>query len=145
MLTHTYLLTSVMMANPLFLRTLLSSFIQTTILSVKGSDPHSVMHVVKDLITLLIKIFLRILIFLLLATWCEDLSHLKRPWCWERLKAEGKGAREDEMVGWHHRLNGHEFDQTLEVGDGQGSLACCSPWGCKESDTTEWLNWTEEY
>ena len=44
---------------------------------------------------------------------------------------------EDEMVGWHHRLNGHEFEQASGVGDGQGSLACCSPWGCKESDTTE--------
>ena len=69
MLTHTYLLTSGMMVNlRLFLRTLLSGFIQTTILSVNGSDPHSVMHVVKDLRALLIKIFLRILIFLLLAT-----------------------------------------------------------------------------
>ena len=47
---------------------------------------------------------------------------------------------EDEMVEWHHRLNGHEFEQTLGVGDGQGSLACCSPWGRKESDTTEQLN-----
>ena len=44
---------------------------------------------------------------------------------------------EDEMVGWHHRLDGHEFGQALGVGDGQGSLACCSPWGHKESDTTE--------
>ena len=48
-----------------------------------------------------------------------------------------KGQTEDEMVGWHHRLNGHEFEQAPEVGDGQGSLACCSPWGCKESDMTE--------
>ena len=46
------------------------------------------------------------------------------------------------MVGWHHLLNGHEFEQALEVGDGQGSLASCSPWGHKESDTTEWLKWT---
>ena len=44
------------------------------------------------------------------------------------------------MVGWHHRLNGHEFQQTLGDGRGQGSLACCTPWGCKESDTTEQLN-----
>ena len=44
------------------------------------------------------------------------------------------------MVGWHHRLDGHEFEQALTVGDGQGSLMCCSPWGHKESDTTEWLN-----
>ena len=47
---------------------------------------------------------------------------------------------EDEMVGWHHRLNGHEFEQTLGDTKGQGSLACCSPWGRKESDVTEQLN-----
>ena len=47
---------------------------------------------------------------------------------------------EDEMVGWHHRLNGHESEQTLEDSEGQGILACCSPWGHKESDTTEGLN-----
>ena len=46
---------------------------------------------------------------------------------------------EDEIIGWHHRLNGHEFDQAPGVGDGQGSLACCSPWGHKESDMTEKL------
>ena len=48
-----------------------------------------------------------------------------------------KGMTEDEMVGWHHRLDGHEFEQALGVGDGQGSLACCSPWGLKVSDVTE--------
>ena len=47
------------------------------------------------------------------------------------------------MVGWHHWLNGHEFEQALGVGDGQGRLACCSPWGHKESDTTEQFKWTE--
>ena len=47
---------------------------------------------------------------------------------------------EDEMVGWHHRLNGHEFEQAPGFGDGQGSLVCCSPWGHKELDTTEQLN-----
>ena len=47
---------------------------------------------------------------------------------------------EDEMVGWHHQVNGHEFAQALGVGDGQGSLACCNPWGCKEGDMTEQLN-----
>ena len=47
---------------------------------------------------------------------------------------------EDEMVGWHHQINGPEFEQTLVVGDGQGSLACCSPWGHKELDMTERLN-----
>ena len=47
------------------------------------------------------------------------------------------------MAGWHHQLDGHGFGYTLGVGDGQGGLACCDSWGCKESDTTEWLNWTE--
>ena len=47
---------------------------------------------------------------------------------------------EDEMVGWHHQLNGHEFEQTWGDSEGQGSLACCNPWGCKESDRTEQLN-----
>ena len=56
---------------------------------------------------------------------------------------EEKGMREDEMVRWHHQLNGHEFGWTLGVGDGQGGLVCCGPWGCKESDTTKRLNWTE--
>ena len=55
---------------------------------------------------------------------------------------EEKRMTEVEMVGWHHWLDGHEFEQALGVGDGQGSLACCSPWGHKESDTTEWLSWT---
>ena len=50
---------------------------------------------------------------------------------------------EDEMVGWHHRLDGHEFDQALRVDDGQGGLMCCSPWGRKELDTTEGLSRTE--
>ena len=50
---------------------------------------------------------------------------------------------EDEMVRWHHRPDGHEFEEALKVGDGQGSLMSCSPWGCKELDTTEQLNWTE--
>ena len=56
---------------------------------------------------------------------------------------EEKGMTEDEMAGWHHWLNGHEFEQALVVDDRQGSLVCCSPWGHKESDTTEWLKWTE--
>ena len=47
---------------------------------------------------------------------------------------------EDEMVGWHHQLNGHDFEQASGLGDGQGGLVCCSPWGHKESDTTEKLN-----
>ena len=56
---------------------------------------------------------------------------------------EEKGMTEDEMAGWNHRLDGHEFEWTLGDGDGQGGLACCSSWGCKESDTTERLKWTE--
>ena len=55
-----------------------------------------------------------------------------------------KGTTEDEIVGWHHRLNGHEYEQAPRVGDRQGSLVCCCPWGCKKSDMTEGLNWTEE-
>ena len=58
-------------------------------------------------------------------------------------RQEEKGLTEDEMVGWHHRLYGREFEQAPGVGDGQGGLVCCSPWGQKESDTTEQLNWTE--
>ena len=60
-------------------------------------------------------------------------------------RQEKKGTSEDEVVRWHHQLNGHEFEQTLGVGDGRGSLACCSPWGHKEADTSERLNWTESY
>ena len=54
-------------------------------------------------------------------------------------RQEEKGVTEDEMVGWHHRLNGHEFEQALRDSEGQGSLVCCSPWGRKESEMTEWL------
>ena len=143
-----------------------------------------------------------------LVTWCKELTHLKRPWCWERFKAgrdgddkgwdtwmarisdqlileeinpeysleglmlkqklryfgylmwgtdslektlmleqdwrqEEKGMIEVKMVGWHHWFDGPEFEQALGFGDGQGSLVCCSPWGHKELDTTEQLNWTE--
>ena len=56
-------------------------------------------------------------------------------------KIEGRRRRgRQRMVGWHHQLDGHEFEQALGEGEGQGSLACCSPWGCKESDMTERLN-----
>ena len=69
---------------------------------------------------------------------------LKRSWRWEKLKAEEKGKTEDKMVGWHHLLNGCEFEQALGVDDGQGSLVCCSPWGHKETErTVTELNWTE--
>ena len=59
---------------------------------------------------------------------------------WEQ---EEKGTTEDEMAGWHHWLDGRESEWTPGVGDGQGGLVCCVSWGRKESDTTEWLNWTE--
>ena len=59
-----------------------------------------------------------------------------KDWRWEE-----KGKTEDEMVGWHHWLDGREFEWAPGVGDGQGSLACCGSWGHKESDTTEWLTW----
>ena len=59
-------------------------------------------------------------------------------------RQEEKVTAEDEMVGWHHRLNGHEFEHTPGVGDRQGSLVCCSPRGYKESDTAERLNWTDK-
>ena len=62
-----------------------------------------------------------------------------KDWRWEE-----KGTTEDEMVGWHHQLDGHEFEQDPGVGDGQGSLAYCSPWGHNNWDTTERLNWTEK-
>ena len=56
---------------------------------------------------------------------------------------EEKGMTEDEMAGWHHWLDGCESQWTPGVGDGQGGLACCDSWGCKESDTTEWLIWSD--
>ena len=79
-----------------------------------------------------------------LATWCEELTHWKRPWCWEKLKAGGEGATEDEMVGWNHRHDGHEFEQAPGVGDGQRSLACYSSWDHRvRHDWVTELNWTE--
>ena len=78
---------------------------------------------------------------LVTSTSCEELTHWKtdagRDW-----GQEEKGTTEDEMAGWHHRLDGREFEWTPGVGDGQGGLACCDSWGRKESDTTERLNWT---
>ena len=72
---------------------------------------------------------------------CEELTHWKRPWCWERLKQVEKGMTKDEMVGWLDQwLIGYEFEQTPGDGEGQGSLACCSPWGQK---SRTWLSdWT---
>ena len=66
----------------------------------------------------------------------------KYPDAGKEWRREEKGKIEDEMVWWHHRLDGHVFEQAPGVGDGQGSLVCFSPWGHKESDTTHRLNWT---
>ena len=68
-----------------------------------------------------------------LATSCWELTHWKRPWCW----GQEKGVTEDEMIGWHHWLNGLEFEQTPGDCRGQGNMVCYSPWGCKESDMSE--------
>ena len=58
---------------------------------------------------------------------------------------EEKGTAEDEMIGWHHQFYGHKFEQVLRVGEEQGSLVCCDPWGHKELDTTEQLNWIDQF
>ena len=69
-----------------------------------------------------------------------ELTHRERPWCWERLQAGKKGMTEDEMVGWHHWLNGHEVEPTPGHSEGQGSLSCCCSWSCKSQT---WLrDWT---
>ena len=76
-----------------------------------------------------------------LADWADSLEKtLMLGGIWGQ---EEKGTTEDEMARWHHRLDGHEFGWTPEVGHGHGGLACCDSWGCKESDMTEQLNWTE--
>ena len=89
-----------------------------------------------------------------LATWCKELTHWKGPWCWERLKAIEKGAAEDDMVRQYHQLNEHEFEQTFENSERQGSLVYCSWWGYREtwlSDGTtiywsenEYMNWGDK-
>ena len=78
-----------------------------------------------------------------LATWCEEPTHWKRPWCWKKLKAGGE--RDDRgWDGWMASLTQRTWVwQAPGDGEGQGILACCSLWGCKGSNTTEWLNWTE--
>ena len=80
-----------------------------------------------------------------LVTWYEQLAHGRRPYAGKDWRQEEKGRTEDEMVGWHHWLNGHEFEQALRVGDGQGSPACCSPWDCQGLELPEQLNWLTEY
>ena len=81
----------------------------------------------------------------ILATWCKELTHWKRPWYWERLKAGGEG----DNRGWDGWISSPTqwtwVWATLGVGDGQGGLVCCSPWCCKELEKTEWLNWTDCY
>ena len=79
-------------------------------------------------------------------------GHLKKSWLFGKdpdvgkdWRQEEKGMTEDERVGWHHWLEEHEFEHASGVGDGHGSLACCSPWGCKESDMTEWTEWSWYY
>ena len=74
--------------------------------------------------------------------WPPDVKNWKDPDAGKDWRQE-KGMTEDEMAGWHHQLDGHEFEQVPGVGDRQGNLACCSPWGYKESDTTAQLNWTD--
>ena len=84
------------------------------------------------------------LCFLTLELWPPNVKNWligKDPNAGKDWRQEEKGTTEDEMVGWYHQLDGHEFEQTLAVGDGQGSLACCSPWVAKSQT---WLsNWTE--
>ena len=78
--------------------------------------------------------------------WPPDLNNWllgKDPDAGKDWRQEESGTTEDEMVGWHYRIDGHDFEQALGVGDRQGSLECCSPWGCKKSETTERLNWTK--
>ena len=78
--------------------------------------------------------------------WSPDVKNWfirKDPDAGKDWRQEEKGMVEDEMVGWHHQLDGHEFEQAPGAGDGQGSLVCCSPWGRKELDMTEWTELTE--
>ena len=76
-------------------------------------------------------------------TLCKELTHLRRPWCWERLKAGGEGD-DRGWEGWMASPTQWTWVVlTQGIGDGQGGLVCCSPWGCKESDTTERLKSTE--
>ena len=80
----------------------------------------------------------------ILATWCEELTHWKRPWCWERLKAGGEGATEDEMVGWHHWLNDLTLSKLRETVKDR-EVWSVAVHGVAESDTSEQLNWTDGF
>ena len=77
------------------------------------------------------------------ATWCLKPAHWKKTDAGRDWGQEEKGTTEDEMAGWHDGLDGRESEWPPGVGDGQGGLGCCDSWGCKGSDTTERLNWTE--
>ena len=79
---------------------------------------------------------LREIVMYTLATWCKEPTLWKRPWCWQRLKTADKGMTEDEVVGWHHWLYGHEFEQAPGVGDGQEGHRVTKSW-------TQLSNWTE--
>ena len=74
----------------------------------------------------------------------QRIDFLEKTLMLRKIAGGGRRGQEDETAGWHHRLNGCEFEQALGVGEGQGSLVRCSPWGCKESDMTERLNWSEQ-
>ena len=80
-----------------------------------------------------------------LSTWCRELTHLKDPDAGKDWGQEEKVIIQDDMIGWHHRLNEHGFGWTPGVGDEQGGLPCFDSWGRKESDMTEWLNWLNDY
>ena len=75
-----------------------------------------------------------------MATCCRELTHWKRAGAGKDGRQEEKGMTEDEVVGWRHRLDAYEFEQAPGVGDGQGGLACCGPWGHRELDMTWPLN-----
>ena len=70
----------------------------------------------------------------------KETSYIYLQFCLSLILQKSKWTTENEMVGWHHQLDGHAFEQALGVSDGQESLACCSPWGSKDSDMTEQLN-----
>ena len=77
-----------------------------------------------------------------LATWCEELTHWQDPDAGKDQKQEKKGMTKDKMVGWHHWLNGHEFEQVLGNGEGQGILACYRPWGHSQLWLSSWKTTT---
>ena len=76
----------------------------------------------------------------ILSTWWEELIHWRNCYAFKDRRQEEKGMTKDKIVGWLHAVDGHEFEQALGVGEGHGDLVCCSPWGRKESDTTDWLS-----